>query len=99
MTRHVEEILSPDVDRVGVWISTVIEVDRSERISFSKHVRDTIGLPGLHRRQSGDIVAPSGRIPGAGMAPRIKRLIRRFLPAAIRLLRPSPHHPLRPFDQ
>ena len=33
------------------------------------------------------------------MALRIERLIRRFLPAAVRLLRPSPHRPLRPFDQ
>jgi hypothetical protein len=85
MTRRVEEILRPGGDRVGVWISTVIEVDRSKRISFSKHVRDSIGLPGLHRRQRGGVVALGLGVLGACVAPRIKRLIRRFLPAAVRL--------------
>ena len=83
MTSHIEEILRPDVDRVRVRISAVIQVDRSERIRFGQHVRDAVGLPGLHRRQGGGVVAPGAGILGAGMALRIERLIRRLLPAAV----------------
>ena len=68
---HIEEILRPDVDRVRVRMSAVIQIDRGERIRFGEHVRDAVGLPGLHRRQSGRVVAPGVGILGAGMALRI----------------------------
>ncbi len=77
----------------------MIQIDRGKRIRFGEHVRDAVGVPGLHRRQRRGVVAPGVGILGAGMALRIERLIRRLLPAAVLLLRPPPHHPLRPLDQ
>ena len=80
-------------------VAAMIEIDRGERIVLGQHVSDAVGMPGLHRRQRGGVVAPGAGILGAGMALRLRRHERRLLPAAVRLLRPAPHRPLRPLDQ
>ena len=99
MTAGVEKILRPHIDRTGVHVAAMIEIDCGERIIFGQNVTDAVGVPGLHRRQRGAVVAPGAGILGAGMPVRLRRHERRFLPAAIFHSRPAPYRPLRPLTQ
>ena len=88
-----EEQLRPDID-AAESVTAVVEIDGRIRIVSGQYVGEPVGVSGLHRGQGGSVVGPGVGVVGAGVPLRIACLIRRLLPRAIRLLRPSPHSPL-----
>ena len=83
ITAGVEEVLRPHINRTGINVAAVIEIDRGERIVFSQHIGDAVGLSGTHDVESSGIIAPRAGILCAGMSFRLHRHERRLLPTAI----------------